>query len=106
MLSACWTASVAADWNSCADDFDFRRSSRGAADIDQQGKSKASDLESFANDPRTFDLMRDNCRGLASDYESEVSRLQSELDTTKRRLRDAGSSWDGETDEASVERRQ
>ncbi len=83
----------AADWNSCADDLDrLRRSSRDAADIAQRVKLKASDFENCRNFPGTFDLMRDRCRSLSSDYESEVSSLQRELDTTDRLVRNVSSS--------------
>lgn len=83
------TAVVAADWNSCADDLGrLRRAARDAADVAEQIKSKESDLENCRRFPNTFDLMRDSCKSYASDYESEVSSLQSELDTVESRVRD------------------
>ena len=93
LLSCLWAVASAADWNSCADDLDrLRRSARDATDIAERVKSKASELENCRNFPGTFDLMRDRCRSVTSDYESEVSNLQSELDTTDRRVRDVSSS--------------
>jgi hypothetical protein len=57
-------------------------------------KSKSSELENCRNFPDSFDLMRDRCRSLISDFESDVSNLRSELDNTDRRVRNVNNSCD------------
>jgi len=86
-------ATYAADWDSCADDLDrLRRTARDAADIAEQAKSKASELENCRSYPSSYDLMRDRCRSYAADLEGEASRLQSELDDLDRRIRSVNGS--------------
>ncbi len=95
MLMVLLTAGTAhsADWDSCADDLDrLRRAARDAADVAERVKSAASALENCRQFPGTFDLMRDRCRSLRDDFETEVSNLQSELDDVDRRVRDVSSS--------------
>lgn len=82
-----------ANWSSCADDLDqLRRAARDAANVAERVKSAASELENCQQFPGTFDLMRDRCRSLRDNFESEVSSLQSELDDVDRRVRNVSSS--------------
>jgi len=87
------TTAFSADWGSCADDLDrLRRASRTAADVAEQVKSKASDLENCRRFPGSYDLLRDRCQSRATDYEGEVSRLKLELATMNFIVRSASSS--------------
>lgn len=93
LVTTATSFAVSADWSSCADDLDrLRRAAGDAADAAEQTKSKAEELENCRRYPDTYDLMRDRCRSYASDYDSEVSSFQSEMDDVDRRIRDASDS--------------
>ena len=85
--------SFAADWDSCADDLDrLRRAARDAADVANEVKSKADELENCKRNPEVYDLMGDQCRSKAYEYRSALSNLESELNTVNSRIRSANSS--------------
>lgn len=90
-LAVC-TAS-AANWDSCTDDLDrLRRAARDATDKASDVKTKAEEFENCNRYPDIYDLMRDRCRSKASDYQSALSDLESELGTVDSRIRSVRSS--------------
>jgi hypothetical protein len=50
-----------------------------AATVARRFRSVASDLEDCRSFPGSFDLMRDRCRSLQTDYDFALRRLRSEL---------------------------
>lgn len=99
----------ATDWDDCSSELDrLRRASRNAADEAEEAESakneyesKKDELESCLNYPDIYDLLDDNCESIRwdydsalSNYQSEVSDLESELDTVGRRIRSVQSSCD------------
>ena len=83
----------AADWGSCADDLDrLRRAARDAADKANDVKSKSEEFENCKRYPDVYDLLGDRCRSKASDYQSALSELESELGTVDSRIRSVRSS--------------
>lgn len=87
------SSASAANWESCADDLDrLRRAARDATDKANDVKTKGEEFENCKRYPDTYDLMRDRCRSKASDYQSALSDLESELGTVDSRIRSVRSS--------------
>lgn len=93
---------LAADWDSCQDDLNrLRRRASNASDAAESVKSQAEELkekreelEQCRSFPRVYDLFRDGCRSLRSDYESARSSyeaaksdLESHLDDVATAIR-------------------
>lgn len=93
MLSLASCGAWAADLSSCADDLDrLRKASRDASDQASTARSKQSDLEDCRNDRDGAEYKNDRCRDKASDFESAMSSLRSEMDTVDGRIRSARTS--------------
>lgn len=83
-------ASQAADWDSCADDLDrLRRAARDATDVAERVKTAAEEIRNCKRDSSSY-----RCSSVSSDFDSEVSSLNGELDTVARRVRDVRASCD------------
>lgn len=92
-LTVLLSTTLAADWNSCADDLDrLKRAARDAADKANDLKSKADELENCRQYPSGFDYMRDKCRSKSSDFESAETDLKSQLGAVDSRIRSVRSS--------------
>lgn len=95
----------AANWDSCADDLDrLRRAARDATDKANDVNTKADEFENCKNYPDMYDLMRDRCRSKASDYQSALSDLESELGTINSRIRSVQASCDFNLESTSSQR--
>ena len=85
----------ATSWDSCQDDLDrMKKTAAEASDAAGDAHRKMEDYEECRNDPETYDLLRDDCRSLKSDYESAVGEVENTMEELDSRLRDVQSSCD------------
>src|SRR5580698_6526507 len=93
VVCAILTTAVAArtpstDYSGCHDDLDrLRKGASEASDAAEHAKTARDDLDECREYPDTYDLMRDGCRSLRSDYESSITDLEGKMDDLDDRLR-------------------
>lgn len=88
LITAIVAQTPAISLDSCHDDLDqLRKKASEASETADDAKSKREDLDDCRRDPEIYDLMHDNCRSVALDYESAVNDLEDKMDDVDSRLR-------------------
>jgi hypothetical protein len=88
LITATAAQSPTIDPGSCHDDLDYlRKAASEASEAADNSKSKRDDFDDCKQYPETYDLMHDNCRSAAGDYQSALNDLEGKMDDLDGRQR-------------------
>ena len=81
------------DLDSCQDDLEtLGKRASDASEAAESAKDKLNDLSECRENPDLYDLLRDGCQSLRSDYESAIGDLADSMDDVDTSLRSVQSS--------------